>query len=46
MDHINKETMKIDLWTKVMPVDEMNVFVHQTLVSLFNLFLKQLIMKK
>jgi len=33
-DSINKETMKIDLWTKDMPVNEMNVFIHQTLVSL------------
>lgn len=39
-DHINKETMKIDLWTKDMPVDEMNVFIHQTLVSLSQSFFK------
>ena len=32
-DSDNKETMKIDLWTKDMPVNEMNVFIHQTLVS-------------
>ena len=29
-----KESLKIDLWTKDMPVDEMKVFFHQTLVSL------------
>ena len=26
-DSVNKETMKIDLWTKDMPVNEMNVFI-------------------
>ena len=36
---VNK-TMKIDLWTKDMPVDEMNVFIHQTLVSLSQSFYK------
>lgn len=35
-----KETLKIDLWTKDMPVDEMNVFIHQTLVSLSQSFFK------
>ena len=29
-----KESMRIDLWTKDMPVDEMKVFFHQTLVAL------------
>lgn len=29
-----KETMRIDLWTKDMPVDEMKVFFHQTLVAM------------
>ncbi|MEL4307973.1 gliding motility protein GldC [Joostella sp. CR20] len=29
-----QETLKIDLWTKDMPVDEMKKFMHQTLVSL------------
>ena len=29
-----QETLKIDLWTKDMPVDQMNVFIHQTLVSM------------
>ena len=27
-----QETLKIDLWTKDMPVDEMKLFFHQTLV--------------
>jgi gliding motility-associated protein GldC len=26
-----KESMRIDLWTKDMPVDEMKIFFHQTL---------------
>jgi gliding motility-associated protein GldC len=29
-----KETMRIDLWTKEMPVDEMKIFFHQTLVAM------------
>lgn len=29
-----QESMRIDLWTKDMPVDEMKVFFHQTLVSM------------
>jgi gliding motility-associated protein GldC len=28
-----QETLKIDLWTKDMPVDEMKLFFHQTLVK-------------
>ena len=39
-DDINLETMKIDLWTKDMPVDQMNVFFHQTLVSLSQSYMK------
>ena len=39
-DDIKQETMKIDLWTKDMPVDQMNVFFHQTLVSLSQSYLK------
>ena len=31
-------TMKIDLWTKDMPVDEMKIFYHQTLVSMADSF--------
>ena len=29
-----KETLRIDLWTKDMPVDDMKVFFHQTLVTM------------
>jgi gliding motility-associated protein GldC len=33
-----KESMRIDLWTKEMPVDEMKIFFHQTLVALSDTF--------
>ena len=39
-NHEKQETLKIDLWTKDMPVDQMNVFFHQTLVSLSESYLK------
>ena len=39
-DHEPQETLKIDLWTKDMPVDQMNVFFHQTLVSMSDTFLR------
>ena len=33
-DNKAQESMRIDLWTKDMPVDEMKLFFHQTLVSM------------
>lgn len=33
-DNNAKETLRIDLWTKDMPVDEMKQFFHQTLVAM------------
>lgn len=39
-DSKNQESLKIDLWTKDMPVDEMKIFFHQTLVSLSDSFQK------
>ncbi|MFD2727001.1 gliding motility protein GldC [Hyunsoonleella rubra] len=33
-----KEMLRIDLWTKDMPVDEMKIFFHQTLVAMANTF--------
>lgn len=39
-DDKNKETLKIDLWTKDMPVDEMKQFFHQTLVSMVETYRK------
>lgn len=37
-DHTAQESLRIDLWTKDMPVDEMKVFYHQTLVSMARSF--------
>ena len=37
-DHKKKDTLKVDLWTKDMPVDEMKQFFHQTLVSMATTF--------
>lgn len=39
-DSDKKESLKIDLWTKDMPVDEMKIFFHQTLLSLSDTFMK------
>ncbi len=39
-DSKNQESLKIDLWTKDMPVDEMKIFFHQTLVSLSDTFMR------
>ena len=33
-----KETLRIDLWTKDMPIDEMKQFFHQTLVAMTNTY--------
>jgi len=33
-DADKQESLRIDLWTKDMPVDQMKVFFHQTLVSM------------
>ncbi|WP_340065605.1 gliding motility protein GldC [Ascidiimonas aurantiaca] len=35
-----KETLRIDLWTKDMPLDEMKIFFHQTLVAMSDTFLR------
>lgn len=37
-DSKQKETLRIDLWTKDMPVDEMKQFFHQTLVAMADTF--------
>ncbi|NNL15891.1 MAG: gliding motility protein GldC [Flavobacteriaceae bacterium] len=39
-DEKAKETLRIDLWTKDMPVDNMKVFFYQTLVAMSNSFNK------
>ncbi|TVR28691.1 MAG: gliding motility protein GldC [Balneolaceae bacterium] len=33
-DHNNKDTLRLDLWTKEMTIDEMKIFFHQTLVTM------------
>lgn len=33
-DSKTKESLRIDLWTKEMPVDEMKIFFHQTLLTM------------
>jgi gliding motility-associated protein GldC len=33
-DSKSQETLRIDLWTKEMPVDEMKLFFHQTLMAM------------
>ena len=37
-DHKSQETLRIDLWTKDMPMDEMKQFFHQTLSALADTF--------
>lgn len=37
-DSKQKDTLRMDLWTKDMPVDEMKQFYHQTLVSMADSF--------
>jgi gliding motility-associated protein GldC len=37
-DSNKKETLKMDLWTKDMPLDEMKHFFHQTLLSMSDTF--------
>jgi gliding motility-associated protein GldC len=33
-DHQKKDTLRLDLWTKDMTVDEMKIFFHETLLSM------------
>lgn len=37
-DHKKKEALRIDLWTKDMPLDEMKIFFHQTLTAMADTF--------
>jgi gliding motility-associated protein GldC len=39
-DSKTKESLRIDLWTKDMPVDEMKLFFHQTLVAMSDTYLR------
>jgi len=33
-DHKQKDTLRLDLWTRSMTVDEMKIFMHRTLLTL------------
>ena len=44
-DHDPQETLKIDLWTKDMPIDQMNVFFHQTFQLIKNIVLMKKVTK-
>ena len=37
-DNKRKESLRIDLWTKDMPLDEMKIFFHQTMSSMADTF--------
>ena len=37
-DNASKDTLRMDLWTKDMPMDEMKQFYHQTLMSMADSF--------
>jgi len=37
-DSMKQETLRMDLWTKDMPVDEMKRFFHETLVTMADTF--------
>ena len=39
-DSENQETLKMDLWVKDMPLDQMKLFFHQTFVSMSEAFFK------
>lgn len=39
-DGVNKESLSMDLWVKEMPIDEMKLFFHQSLLSMSNSFYK------
>ena len=39
-DDVKKEALRIDLWTKDMPVDDMKMFLHQVLMSLSHTYEK------
>ena len=39
-DSKKKESLRIDLWTKDMPMDEMKLFFHQTLLTLSDTYMR------
>jgi len=39
-DQKKQESLRVDLWTKDMPVDEMKLFFHQTLITMSETYLR------
>ena len=39
-DSKKRESLRIDLWTKDMPVDEMKLFIYQTLVTMSDTYMR------
>ena len=39
-DHNNRESLSIDLWTKEMPVDEMDEFFYQSILTMSEAYFK------
>ena len=39
-DQKKQESLRVDLWTKDMPVDEMKLFFHQTLMTMSDTYLR------
>ena len=39
-DSSKKESLRIDLWTKDMPLDEMKIFFHQILTSMSSTYMR------
>ena len=39
-DGQNQETLRMDLWVKEMPVDQMKMFFHQTLLTMSDTYLR------
>ena len=39
-DGQNQETLRVDLWIKEMPVDQMKMFFHQTLLTMSDTYLR------
>jgi gliding motility-associated protein GldC len=39
-DGKNQETLRMDLWVKEMPVDQMKIFFHQTLLTMSDTYLR------
>ncbi len=39
-DHETKNALRIDLWTKDMPVDDMKMFFYQTLLAMSDTFMR------